>query len=101
MEWKLKNGNQVSMKLSLTHKHISGGSTISEKSILTAAHCFEWDELYFGASDIINDGIDMNLEKIIIHPSFDMKKLTNDIAILKTIEMVKWMSYSADGVDPT
>lgn len=91
--------HQVSVKLSSTHKHICGGSIISDKFILTAGHCFERDDkpteffVYFGALDIINDGIDMNLEKIIIHPSFDMRKLTNDITILKTIETIIFSDF--------
>lgn len=91
--------HQVSVKLSLTHEHICGGSIISNKFILTAGHCFERDDkpkdifVYLGALDIINDGIDMNLEKIIIHPSFDIKKLTNDITILKTIETIIFSDF--------
>lgn len=91
--------HQVSVKLSLTHKHICGGSIVSDKFILTAGHCFERDDkptdifVYFGALDIINDGIVMNLEKIIIHPSFDIRKLTNDITILKTIGTIIFSDF--------
>lgn len=91
--------HQVSVKLSLTHRHICGGSIISDKFILTAGHCFERDDkpedifVYYGALDIINDGIDMNLEKIIIHPSFNIKKLINDITILKTINTIIFSDF--------
>lgn len=91
--------HQVSLKKSLTHEHICGGAIISEKFILTAGHCFEAKDrpkdifVYFGALDIINDGIQMNLENIIIHPLFDINKLINDITIVKTIEKIIFSDF--------
>lgn len=87
--------HQVSVRSALNERHFCGGSIISEQFILTAAHCtqerFAKPENIFvvvGALNITNDGTRMNITKIYNNPSFDLKHVLNDIAILKTAEQI-------------
>lgn len=92
--------HQVSIRSTLNERHFCGGSIISKNFILTAAHCtqerFSKPENIFvvvGAWNMTNDGTQMNIETITIHPSFDLKHVLNDIAILKTAEKIIFSDF--------
>lgn len=67
---------------------ICGGSIIKSNRILTAAHCVDnirqpsQLSVRAGSTNHKNGGQIVVVEKIIIHPQYDKKKVNNDIAIL-------------------
>merc|ERR1712025_1560622 len=72
---------------------LCGGSIISTKTILTAAHCVDygvqWVGIPDGGTDII--GIPrMKVEKIIAHPNYDGGSISYDFALLILEHELEW-----------
>lgn len=66
-----------------------GGSIIQQNWILTAAHCMKGENpgrltVVVGTSDLRNVGIEVDIEKVVIHPLYGSMLHQNDLALIKT-----------------
>lgn len=83
--------HQVSLRSSYTKKHFCGGSIITPRFILTAAHCSQGgfaspSNVYavVGALTRLVGGTVVHLEKITPHQKFNKTILKHDISLIRT-----------------
>ncbi|XP_050421254.1 venom protease-like [Adelges cooleyi] len=95
---------EVEAKYRIT-KWPCAGTLISDKHILSAAHCFSHKNkqqiniarlgefnLDPNVDDVVQP-IDIGIEKIIVHESYDGKRSINDIALVELESLVKFNDY--------
>uniref|UniRef100_A0A182QTU2 Peptidase S1 domain-containing protein n=1 Tax=Anopheles farauti TaxID=69004 RepID=A0A182QTU2_9DIPT len=83
------------------HEYKCGGSIISENFAVSAAHCFVETnpEKYFlkaGAYQLYNESdpyiVKYNLYEIILHPLYDQRRFSNDIALMRPDRVISFES---------
>lgn len=89
---------QVSLRTRQNNQHFCGGSIITSKWILSAAHCVIGEEVHSyiavaGTNTLSNGGTTYNIDGASLHPAYDSLKKCNDIAVLKTSEEIQFNEF--------
>lgn len=93
----VKGNSPIPFAASLrTNRHFCGGSIISEKWIITAAHCFKEEidqsnvKAVVGTDAYNKGGVSYDVESIVIYPKYNnLSKTEYDIALIKTAKPIK------------
>lgn len=82
---------QVSLRQKSMNNHFCGGSILSKRFLLTAAHCTQKENAdpanifaVVGEIQLSRRGIAIELDRITVHSGWDSSKLVNDISLLRT-----------------
>lgn len=98
-----KNGQftyQVSLRKTKSKSHHCGASIISDRFLLTAAHCVQFEyskpeSLYAVVGTVLpsKNGAKYALDRIVLHESFDPNTVFNDIALLRTVKKITFNNF--------
>lgn len=88
---------QVSLRDNNSTEHFCGGSIITKRFVLTAAHCTDLESskpqnvrVVVGAHRMSSGGTHYTVDKILKHPGYGPIDSSNDISIVRTTHPIKY-----------
>lgn len=86
---------QISLRTTLQRAHFCGGSILTKRFLLTAAHCTQGAyanprNIYavVGALRRLSGGVSVKLNKITAHEKYNPYRILNDVSLLRTAEEI-------------
>lgn len=77
-------------------KHECGAAVVSDRYVITAAHCFspevnlEGYRLSIGAHTLDDEGVQYTVKRFVLHPNYDQPAQENDIALIQTRDFIQF-----------
>lgn len=89
---------QISLRYKMwgSFQHFCGGAIISERNVLTAAHCMAADaepssyKVVAGSPSLSEGGVVYEVENYVIHAEYDEEMIIHDIGLIRTKERIKF-----------
>lgn len=88
---------QISLRAATSGRHFCGGTILTGRFVITAAHCTvnsSPTSMRIAVGSVnVNSGTIYDVMAVINHQQFNMNNISNDIALLKTVDAIRFTEF--------
>lgn len=84
---------QISLRTTLQRAHFCGGSILTKRFLLTAAHCTQGAYANPRNIYVVVGGVSVKLNKITAHQKYNPYRILNDVSLLRTAEEITFTDF--------